>query len=298
MLACVQVSIAPRSADDRNTRTPRLRPGPTDWPTPMRASGYDGDTQRHYRGCAVAVTRAVRHLVYVLMLLTASVSESLAQSSRLPAVFTAAQAARGKDVYAAECAACHGGRLSDGNAVALSGRTFLQKWSHPLVTLDDLFYIVQTTMPKNRGNALPLADYVAVTAYILEANGYPAGAQSKLASADQRKTVRFTESRSAGAPEFIPGPGGMRPTTIAPDQSEFNAAATNAGAWLYHTNNYAGTRFSPQRDYPGERGESASGVCVPGWRSVEFSNRSSSLRRCDVRDDGSRDGGDRCDHLR
>jgi len=211
----------------------------------MRASGYDGDTRRHYRGCAVAVTRAVRHLVYVLILLTASVSVSLAQDARLPAVFTAAQAARGKDVYAAECAACHGGRLSDGNAVALSGRTFLQKWSHPLVTLDDLFYIVQTTMPKNRGNALPLADYVAVTAYILEANGYPAGAQSKLASADQRKTVRFTESRSAGAPEFIPGPGGMRPTTIAPDQSELNAAATNASVWLYHTNNYAGTRFSP-----------------------------------------------------
>ena len=164
----------------------------------------------------------------------------------LPAVYTAAQASRGREVYAAQCASCHGGRLNDGTAIAVVGPMFLQKWSHPLITVDDLFYIVQTTMPKNKGNSLPAADYVAVTAYLLEQNGYPAGSQSKLASEDLRKTVRLTAAgRVAPAPDFIPGPGGMRPSTIAPDQAALEAAATDASSWPYHTQNYRGTRASP-----------------------------------------------------
>ena len=172
----------------------------------------------------------------------------MAQSSPppLPAVYTAPQASRGREVYTAQCASCHGGRLNDGTAIAVVGPRFLQKWSHPLITVDDLFYIVQTTMPKNKGNSLPTADYEAVTAYLLEQNGYPAGSQSKLASADLRKTVRLTAAgRIAPAPEFIPGPGGMRPSTIAPDQAALEAAATDASSWPYHTQNYRGTRSSP-----------------------------------------------------
>jgi alcohol dehydrogenase (cytochrome c) len=163
----------------------------------------------------------------------------------LPAVFTAAQAARGREVYAAECSSCHGARLNDGTAIALAGPGFLQKWSHPLVTLDDLFYIVQTTMPKNRGKSLPNADYVAVTAYLVEQNGYPAGPQSRLASEKDRKTIRLSARRASPPPDFIPGSGGARPATAAPDQSELEEAATNASAWLYHTQNYSGTRASP-----------------------------------------------------
>jgi PQQ-dependent dehydrogenase (methanol/ethanol family) len=181
--------------------------------------------------------------------MAASLSLEAAQTSPpapLPAVFTAQQATRGREVYAAQCASCHGVRLNDGTAIAVAGPAFLQKWSHPLVTLDDLFYVVETTMPKNRGKSLPAADYVAVMAYLLEQNGYPAGAPSRLASADQRKTVRLTAaSRAAAAPEFIPGPGGERPSTIAPDQAALDAAATDASSWLYHTQNYSGTRFSP-----------------------------------------------------
>lgn len=166
--------------------------------------------------------------------------------ARLPAVFTAAQAARGREVYTAECASCHGGRLNDGAAVAVAGAAFLEKWSHPLVTLDDLFYIIQTTMPKNRGNALPATDYVAVTAYLMEQNGYPSGSQSRLASDAQRKGVRLmARTRSTSAPDFIPGTGGMRPSTIAPDQATLDRAAADAGSWLYHTQNYSGTRASP-----------------------------------------------------
>ena len=40
--------------------------------------------------------------------------------------------------------------MNDGTAISVVGPAFLQKWSHPLITLDDLFFIVQTTMPKNK----------------------------------------------------------------------------------------------------------------------------------------------------
>jgi alcohol dehydrogenase (cytochrome c) len=193
-------------------------------------------------------SRPVGLLTSALAFVLAAWASATAQPAavRLPVLFTAAQAARGRDVYAAECASCHGGRLNDGAAIGLAGPAFLEKWSHPLVTLDDLFYIVQTTMPKNRGNALPAADYVAVTAYLMEQNGYPSGAQSRLTSAEQRKGVRLTaRSRAAAAPDFIPGTGGIRPSTIAPDQATLDAAATDAASWLYHTQNYSGTRASP-----------------------------------------------------
>jgi hypothetical protein len=110
--------------------------------------------------------RSVRSAASAIGLALAGTVGVLAQSSPppLPAVFTAAQATRGREVYSAECASCHGGRMNDGTAISVVGSAFLQKWSHPLITLDDLFFIVQTTMPKNKGNTLPAADYAAVTA--------------------------------------------------------------------------------------------------------------------------------------
>ena len=173
----------------------------------------------------MADLRRVRHLVLVIALALRASGVLVAQSTTtLPAVFTAADASKGKDLYIKECASCHGGRLHDGTAVALVGRAFLQKWSHPLVTLDDLFYTIQNTMPKNRGNALTPADYMAVVAYLMEQNGYPAGAQSQLGSAQQRRSVRFVAAAAAAVPEFIPGSDGSRPATSCP-RRPFRAAS-------------------------------------------------------------------------
>ena len=185
--------------------------------------------------------------VIAITALSITVSIALAQTpASLPAVFTAAQASRGRNVYVSECAACHGGRLNDGNAVALVGPAFLQKWSHPQVTLDDLFYIVQTTMPKNRGRALPDSDYEAVLAYMLEQNMYPSSSESRLANQEQRRGVHLVANATGTvAPEFIAGPGGLAPSGTGPDQVALSAAAANASSWLYHTQNYTGTRSSP-----------------------------------------------------
>jgi len=182
-------------------------------------------------------------VVFVLSL--GGVISAQSSTSSLPAFFTAADAARGREVYARECAACHGNRLHDGTAASLVGRAFLQKWTHPLVTLDDLFYTVQYTMPRNRGNTLATVDYIAVVAYLMEQNGYPAGSQSQLNSEEQRKRIRLMVSRDLVSPDFIPGATASRPATTSPNQSDLTDAASNASAWLYHTQNYGGTRASP-----------------------------------------------------
>ncbi len=92
-------------------------------------------------------------------------------------VFSAAQAAAGRQVYAASCAACHGATFTPAGGVPpVQGATFLANWKGR--TLADLFAKVRT-MPPGAANSLSEQDYLAVTAYLLEANGFkPGGALS------------------------------------------------------------------------------------------------------------------------
>jgi mono/diheme cytochrome c family protein len=88
-------------------------------------------------------------------------------------VFSAAQAARGRAVYAESCAACHGAGFTPAQGVPpVQGAAFLASWRGR--TLAELHAKVRT-MPPGAANSLPDADYLAVLAYLLEANGYPAG---------------------------------------------------------------------------------------------------------------------------
>jgi mono/diheme cytochrome c family protein len=90
-----------------------------------------------------------------------------------PPAFTKAQAATGAKVYKAECAACHGAKLSDGGAPKLAGADFLKKWSGN--TLDDFHFIMSTTMPMTKPGALKESEYLSVLAYILQENGFKPG---------------------------------------------------------------------------------------------------------------------------
>src|SRR5213595_1944362 len=133
--------------------------------------------------------RAVRWLPVAasLFLLTSAAPplQGQAPPTRLP--FTPAQAAEGSRVYTQKCASCHGARLDDGAAPPLVGQRFLETWTAPGRTLDDLFFIIRTTMPKNEGGTLTPAQYAAVLAHMLERNGYsPTGREL---SADQYALV-------------------------------------------------------------------------------------------------------------
>ena len=90
-------------------------------------------------------------------------------------VFTAAQAANGKDVYLTHCAsACHVENLmGNGPAPGLAGPDFLLRWED--FNLAELMEKIRTTMPKAAPASLSAEDYLTVTTFILSANGAAAG---------------------------------------------------------------------------------------------------------------------------
>jgi len=93
-------------------------------------------------------------------------------------VYAAAQAARGRDLYAGHCASCHGMTLEGRNSLPLSGATFQARWADGKHSLGDLFYIVRTLMPYGRPATLSRQEYLDIVAYLLMMNSYPAGAQA------------------------------------------------------------------------------------------------------------------------
>lgn len=94
-------------------------------------------------------------------------------------VYSAAQADRGKDTYAQQCSGCHGDFLdgdgANGRVVALSGSTFADNWES--ASLNDLFVKIGRTMPRGNPGTLTSADTLNLMAFVLQYNGFPAGAE-------------------------------------------------------------------------------------------------------------------------
>lgn len=89
-------------------------------------------------------------------------------------VYSADQAAQGKDLFANKCATCHGADLNGAEmAPPLVGPTFLGDWVGQSV--DDLFTRIHTTMPANDPGSLSNAQIAQVLSYILQVNQFPAG---------------------------------------------------------------------------------------------------------------------------
>jgi mono/diheme cytochrome c family protein len=96
--------------------------------------------------------------------------------------YTKAQAARGKTVYEHTCTRCHGETLLGGDdAKPLVGEAFLEKWNGQ--TVGKLFDAIRRTMPDDGPGVLGRRESADVVAYILSANGFPAG-QAELENED------------------------------------------------------------------------------------------------------------------
>jgi len=101
---------------------------------------------------------------------------ALAQATRSvwDGVYTAEQSKRGQEVYAKECASCHGSDLTGGeSAPALAGPGFLSNWT--TLTVGDLFERTRVSMPENDPGKLSRAQLADVIAYLLSANRFPEG---------------------------------------------------------------------------------------------------------------------------
>ena len=109
---------------------------------------------------------------------------------RTEGVYTKAQAERGRVLYA-ECAECHGATLEGGTSTPLRGPEFIASWGKPALTLDDFYYIVRKTMPKDLPGSLPRQSYTDIVAFILQQNGLPDGQKELTPDPLVMKFVRF-----------------------------------------------------------------------------------------------------------
>lgn len=136
----------------------------------------------------------------IALAIPASVVLLRGQAGR-PGVFTAGQASTGRAAYASACATCHGSRLEGAfEAPTLAGPNFLNVWrTRPVRDLADY---VSTRMPPDRPGSLGDAAALAITAFILEANGATPGsdALARTTAVPIGAVAPGTPSGPAGAP--------------------------------------------------------------------------------------------------
>jgi cytochrome c len=89
-------------------------------------------------------------------------------------VYSADQAQRGRDKYTQVCSPCHQGDLSGSDqAPSLAGGEFLDRWDGQSV--GDLADRIRLTMPYDDIGSLNIQMSADITAYLLQANSFPAG---------------------------------------------------------------------------------------------------------------------------
>ena len=88
-------------------------------------------------------------------------------------VYSTAQAARGEQLYRAQCGDCHGKAMEGAIGPPLAGESFLANWSaRPLAEAVDK---IQKTMPFEKPGSLSRLQAADLLAYVLQAGRFPAG---------------------------------------------------------------------------------------------------------------------------
>ncbi len=109
-------------------------------------------------------------------------------------IYTSNQATRGQAAYREECAKCHGENLAGGeDAPALVGKQFLKTWNGR--TVGDLLEIMIKTMPSEDPGSLSRRQYADLSAYILNANEFPAGPKELGSPPSELKDIRIEEKK-------------------------------------------------------------------------------------------------------
>jgi len=104
-----------------------------------------------------------------------------AQTARtaIDAVYSAAQAMRGRALYQQRCATCHGEPLAGSLAPPLAGTIFMGAWGGR--SLWELAGKIRNTMPADEPGKLTLSQTADLVAYLLQIGKFPSG-EADLAS--------------------------------------------------------------------------------------------------------------------
>ena len=110
----------------------------------------------------------------LLLLMTLICSVMAAPRSVWDGVFSKEQVNRGQSAYNSQCARCHGESLLGGeNSPPLADKDFLERWSGKPV--GSLVELTKRTMPSDGPGKLSRRQVTDIAAFILNANGFPAG---------------------------------------------------------------------------------------------------------------------------
>jgi mono/diheme cytochrome c family protein len=132
----------------------------------------------------------MRRLALMAMVLWCGTASAQTPSSVWDGVYTEAQAAQGGSAFAASCASCHGAALTGtGEAPALQGGQFIGDFNG--LTMDRLLDRIRTTMPQDNPASLPREQVAAILAFILKANGFPAGTKALDSRSEYLTGIRF-----------------------------------------------------------------------------------------------------------
>jgi len=135
-----------------------------------------------------------------LLLIFSSSGQARQSRSVTDRVYSAAQAARGQQIYKAQCAGCHGDAMEGTSGPPLAGDSFLSNWSAR--SLANLVEKIQKTMPFNQPGSLSRAQSIDIAAYILDIGKFPAG-QTELRESTLPQ-VSFAAVRTAARPATGP----------------------------------------------------------------------------------------------
>ena len=138
----------------------------------------------------VAFTGAVTALAVAFLGSTIAVRAEQGKTVK-DGVYSDAQAAKGEALYIEQCAGCHGGDLSGGDAPALAGSDFLGFWDK--APMADIVDKIQASMPANAPGSLTRAQAAAISAFMLKVNKFPAGAEDLSADAAALKTINIVK---------------------------------------------------------------------------------------------------------
>ena len=150
-----------------------------------------------------SVVRGLALLAILLAAILIAHPRDLTAAAKAPAtakttndgVYTADQAKQGNVVYSTDCSNCHMDDLSgSGQAPPLAGDIFMANWEGR--TVGDLFDTTRNTMPMNQPDSLTAKQYVEIVAYVLQANGFPAGKEELKSDSQALKSIIIQQKKS------------------------------------------------------------------------------------------------------
>ena len=118
-------------------------------------------------------------------------------------VYAAAQADRGKTVYANACSRCHGETLDGADEVPpVKGPHFMTNWDGQSIA--DLVQRIRNTMPLDDPGSLSGASTTDLVAYLLQQNGAPTGSAELANDPGVQGGIHITATAPAAAAAATP----------------------------------------------------------------------------------------------